>query len=125
MGEIEGMHIDDAIKYSESKSVHYREIGEDSSEFLQRLELVMKEILVENRQHKNLLLVSHGGTIRSILKLLNYNKDIIVFNTSVTIIEFNKNKDGSVDFQDFQVIKVGDTAHLGSGEFKVADTRVR
>lgn len=121
MGVIEGMKMQDAIEYAKKDGKSsYKEYGESSHALVSRIQKQVNKILEENKHHKNILLCSHGGTIRTLLKILKYNEDIIVYNTSVTIIDFNKE-----DFNDFKIIKIGDTKHLGEGEFKVSDTRVR
>lgn len=120
MGIIEGKKLDEAIEYAKKDGKSsYKDYGETSHALVDRIQTQINKILEENKQNKNILVCSHGGTIRTILKILNFKKDIIVYNTSVTIIDFNKK-----DFNDFKIIKVGDTKHLG-GDFEVEDMRVR
>lgn len=121
MGPIEGMKIDDAIEYAKKDGkLSYKEYGEGSAALVKRIQNQLNEILEENKHNKNILICSHGGAIRTILRILGFKKDLIVYNTSVTIVDFN-----TQDFNKFDIIKIGDTKHLGEGEFKVNDTRVR
>lgn len=121
MGVIEGMKFQDAVDYAKNDGgKHYKDYGETSHDLVTRVQKQVNEILEENKHNRNILLCSHGGTIRTLLKILNFKEDIIVYNTSVTIIDFNKE-----DFNDFKIKKIGDTTHLGAGEFKVTDTRIR
>ena len=124
MGVIEGMYLRDAEAYAEKMGKpSFRDFGEDAHVFQERLSGVINDIVTKNAANKNLAVVSHGGAIRQILRLLNYDEQnaskIIVFNTSVTIIDYNK-----ADHQ-FAVRRVGNTQHLGSGEFIVSDLNVR
>lgn len=120
MGEIQGMHIDDAIKHGEKHGKHYREFGETSDEFEARLQPFLKKMKNEVRENqcKNVAVISHGGTIRAVLKTYGVPEAGIVFNTSVTVIDF----DWETDSMDVKLM--GDTEHLGK-QMNVADQRVR
>lgn len=121
MGPIEGMKIDEAIEYAKKNGKSsYKDFGEESSDLVKRIQHQLNEILEENKHNKNILICSHGGAIRTLLRILGFKKDLIVYNTSVTIVDFD-----TEDFNKFEIIKIGDTKHLGEGEFKINDTRVR
>lgn len=100
-------------------------LGKKSDDFVARLTGCVEEEVAEasNEGVKNLALVSHGGAIRMILQWLKYENHqahkIIVFNTSVTIVDYVK------DSKQFIVRRVGNTQHLGDGEFVVSDLRLR
>lgn len=124
MGVIEGMYLKDAEEYADSMGKPtFRDFGEPAEEFQQRLSNVLENIVSENKSSKNIGIVSHGGSIRQLLKLLDYKElnvhKIIVFNTSVTIIDYIKNE------KEYVVRRVGNTQHLGSGEFIVSDLQLR
>lgn len=124
MGPIEGLHILDAEKYADKHGKgSFRDFGESPEIFLKRLQDGINQSIrdaVENG-YKNVALVSHGGSIRAIMQWLQPDNDtkIIVFNTSVTIVDFNKTS------EKFEVRSVGNTKHLGDGEFMVSDLRLR
>lgn len=126
MGPIEGMHISDAEKYADKHGKGtFKDFGEASTSFNDRLQrgiVSSVEDAVSNGLH-NVALVSHGGSIRSILGWLqpeveNVSK-IIVFNTSVTVIDY------VISEKSFHVRTVGNTRHLGEGSFMVSDLRLR
>ena len=126
MGIIEGMHITEAEAYADKHGKgSFRDFGEPAEEFLHRLTNQIEKSTLEASKEgdKNMALVSHGGSIRTILSWLNYDAknahNIIVFNSSVTIIDYMK------DTKKFEVRDVGNTRHLGSGEFIVSDLRLR
>ncbi|CDO93033.1 unnamed protein product [Kluyveromyces dobzhanskii CBS 2104] len=124
MGVIEGMYLRDAEKYADSMGKPtFRDFGEPAEEFEERLINVFQDIVKENASNKNLGIISHGGTIRQLLKIFEYKElnvhKIIVFNTSVTIVDYIKND------KEFVVRRVGNTQHLGSGEFIVSDLNLR
>lgn len=126
MGVIEGMHINDAEKYADKHGKgSFRDFGENHDEFLGRLTGCIESVVEESCKEdvKNLALVSHGGAIRAILGWLKYEgqnaQKIIVFNTSVTIVDYVKDK------RQFVVRSIGNTQHLGDGEFVVSDLRLR
>lgn len=127
MGVIEGMRLADAEKYAEMHGRgSFRDFGEKPDEFLARLTSGISSIAesaAEDGQVKNMAVVSHGGAIRTLLRWLKYEEhnahNIIVFNTSVTIIDYFKHSGK------FVVRRVGNTQHLGDGEFIVSDLKLR
>ncbi|QLG71158.1 hypothetical protein HG535_0B01960 [Zygotorulaspora mrakii] len=128
MGVIEGMHITDAEAYaSKHGKGSFRDFGESPDDFLERLTSCLgkciADSIAENSQVANLAVVSHGGAIRTLLRWLHYEEgnahNIIVFNTSVTIIDYFRQTG------EFVVRRVGNTQHLGDGEFVVSDLRLR
>lgn len=127
MGVIEGMHIREAEAYADKHGKgSFRDFGENADDFLARLTGGLKEIVEEaseDKSIKNIAIVSHGGAIRTLLRWLHYEEqnahNIIVFNTSVTIIDYIKHTG------QFIVRRVGNTQHLGDGEFIVSDLRLR
>ncbi|CCE63967.1 hypothetical protein TPHA_0G01300 [Tetrapisispora phaffii CBS 4417] len=126
MGVIEGMHISEAEAYADKFGKgSFREFGEPENEFMDRLiGQIQKSIdSAVTSKKRNMGLISHGGSIRTILKWLNYDPEnshkIIVFNTSVTILDY------VIDEKKIVVRDVGNTKHLGNGEFVVSDLRLR
>ncbi|CCD24895.1 phosphoglycerate mutase NDAI_0E00790 [Naumovozyma dairenensis CBS 421] len=128
MGVIEGMHLADAEKYADKHGKgSFRDFGEAPEDFVGRLSTCIEKVVAEsskqNCKDKNVALVSHGGAIRTILRWLEYKgqnaQQIIVFNTSVTIVDYLK------DEKQFVVRRVGNTQHLGDGEFIVSDLKLR
>ncbi|SCV02791.1 LAME_0H05248g1_1 [Lachancea meyersii CBS 8951] len=124
MGEIQGMFLSDAEKYAEKHGkASFRDFGETPEDFERRLTQTVSDIAQNCTEMQNIALVSHGGSIRQLLKWFNYTEHdmhrIIVFNTSCTIIDYLK------DDAKFEVKRVGNTQHLGDGEFIVSDLRLR
>lgn len=124
MGIIEGMYLKDAEEYAlKHGKASFREFGENAKDFEERLSSKILEIIDQSLSLKNIALISHGGSIRQILKWLQYEENnvhkIIVYNTSVTIIDYIK------DAETLNVRRVGNTQHLGDGEFVVNDFRLR
>lgn len=117
MGQVEGMHIADAIK----KFGHdFRNLGEKEEDFVGKIykfwELVLDESIEKN--YSNCVLVTHGGVLTAFANYLHRNgydlsPDLtaenlrVPFNTSVTVVDFNKEtKQGTIQL-------FGETAHLG------------
>lgn len=126
MGVIEGMHISDAEHYADKHGKgSFRDFGEDPDSFLARLQKGVQGAAEEAAESglQNIAIVSHGGAIRTMLKWLAHDgndyQKVIVFNTSVTIVDYIK------DTKQFIVRRVGNTQHLGDGEFIVSDLRLR
>lgn len=127
MGVIEGMYLRDAEKYADEHGKgSFRDFGEKADEFLSRLTGGLTSIVesaAEEGDVKNMAIVSHGGAIRTLLRWLKYEEhnahNIIVFNTSVTIIDYIKQTG------QYTVRRVGNTQHLGDGEFIVSDLKLR
>ncbi|KAM3163805.1 hypothetical protein ACU8KH_02279 [Lachancea thermotolerans] len=124
MGEIQGMHLDQAEEYAAKHGKgSFRDFGEKPDAFGKRLTTAVNNIVEDCRDLKNIAMVSHGGSIRQLLMWLDYQEHdirrIVVFNTSVTVIDYVK------DAKRYGVKKVGMTQHLGSGEFVVSDLRLR
>ncbi|SCU78239.1 LAMI_0A03928g1_1 [Lachancea mirantina] len=126
MGVIQGMHIRAAEQYAaDHGKTSFREFGEKPDAFQERLTGNVLTLVKESEQDglENIAMISHGGSIRQLLKWLNYTEHdihkIIVYNTSVTIIDYIK------DTATFEVKRVGNTQHLGQGEFIVSDMRLR
>ncbi|AMD18559.1 HBL343Cp [Eremothecium sinecaudum] len=124
MGEIEGMYLSDAELFAKKhEKASFREFGEKMEDFDVRVSGKLSQIATSSQNLKNVALISHGGTIRQILKHLNLEgsqyQRLIVFNTSVTVVDYHKSTN------QFDVKRVGVTNHLGSGEFIVSDTQLR
>ncbi|CEP61799.1 phosphoglycerate mutase LALA0_S04e00980g [Lachancea lanzarotensis] len=124
MGEIQGMYLSDAEKYAEKRGkASFRDFGETPDEFQHRLTQTVSKIMQKSTELQNIAIVSHGGSIRQLLKWFNYTEHdmhrIIVFNTSCTIIDYHKSN------HKYDVKRVGNTQHLGGGEFIVSDLRLR
>ncbi|CCH60612.1 hypothetical protein TBLA_0D01040 [Henningerozyma blattae CBS 6284] len=132
MGVIEGMYIEDAEKYADKHGKgSFKDFGEQPDVFIERLSNQITELVESAGDNvKNMAIVSHGGAIRAMLDWFKYQssnevdadgktRKIIVFNTSVTIVDYNKQK------STFEVQQVGMTQHLGDGTFVVSDLRLR
>ncbi|KAG0656471.1 hypothetical protein C6P44_005121 [Monosporozyma unispora] len=127
MGPIEGMHISDAEKYADKHGRGtFKDFGEDAVSFLGRLQRGVNSSVEDSTLNglKNVALVSHGGAIRGILGWLQQQdgadaSKIIVFNTSVTVIDY------VIPDKKYHVKSVGNTRHLGEGNFMVSDLRLR
>ncbi|SCW01748.1 LAFE_0E06392g1_1 [Lachancea fermentati] len=124
MGVIQGMYLKDAEEYAAKHGkTSFREFGEKADAFEERFTGTVAKIVEKSSDMKNIALISHGGSIRQLLKWLEYTDlditKIIVYNTSVTVIDFIK------DEKEYQVQRVGNTQHLGEGEFIVSDLRLR
>lgn len=126
MGPIEGMHITEAEKYADKHGKpSFRDFGEDADLFMNRLTGTIQGCVetASDDGIRNMAMVSHGGSIRAIIRWLEYDaqnaQKIIVYNTSVTIVDYIKDK------KQYIVRRVGNTQHLGDGEFIVSDLRLR
>ncbi|SCU82442.1 LADA_0C05314g1_1 [Lachancea dasiensis] len=124
MGEIQGMYLSDAEDYAAKHGkASFRDFGEKPQEFEHRITEAVSKITENCSDVQNIAIVSHGGSIRQLLKWFDYTEHdmhrIIVFNTSVTIIDYRKSK------RTYEVKRVGNTQHLGDGEFIVSDLRLR
>lgn len=126
MGVIEGMHLSAAEEYADKHGRgSFRDFGENIDEFTERLTGGITKAVDESNADglENIALVSHGGAIRTILRWLDHDAEnflkIIVFNTSVTVVDYLR------DSKQFKVRCVGDTHHLGDGKFIVSDLRLR
>ncbi|AET40633.1 phosphoglycerate mutase Ecym_6251 [Eremothecium cymbalariae DBVPG len=124
LGPIEGMVLENAEKYATANGKgSFKDFGEQLDKFETRIVSKVKEVVGECQNMKNIALITHGGSIRQLLKSLNYNDipihKVTVFNTSVTIIDYIK------DSSTFEVRRVGNTQHLGDGLFIVNDSRLR
>ncbi|CCK71352.1 phosphoglycerate mutase KNAG_0G02950 [Huiozyma naganishii CBS 8797] len=128
MGVIEGMHLAEAERYAAKHGGgSFRDFGEPADQFMARLRAGLEAAVKDASAHgcKNVAVVSHGGAIRGLLKWLVQGagggdlQQVIVFNTSVTVVDYTKH-DGQ-----YTVRTVGNTAHLGDGEFVVSDLKLR
>lgn len=128
MGKAEGLYITDAI----SKFGHdFRNLGEPEEVLVGRIyafwELVLDESVEKN--YSNCVLVTHGGVLTALANYLHsrhyalspeltVEKLRVPFNTSVTVVDFNKEtKEGIIQL-------FGETAHLGEQK-EVTDQRLR
>lgn len=126
MGPIEGMHISEAERYADKHGKgSFKDFGENTTKFLERLQNGINASLRDSvlNGYKNIAIVSHGGAIRAIMGWLQPDVEdvtkIIVFNTSVTVIDY------SIPDKTFNVRLLGNTSHLGEGKFMVSDLRLR
>lgn len=124
MGPIEGMRIDEAEQYAHRHGhKSYKELGETRDHFRARLRTSLAAAVASGGP--NVLVLSHGGAIRAILAMIKDQADpmdnslVIVYNTSVTVVDYH------TETKRFNVQCIGDTAHLGDGEFLVEDYRLR
>ncbi|RLV91249.1 Broad-specificity phosphatase [Spathaspora sp. JA1] len=125
MGNCEGMYLKDALaQYGPG----FRNLGEKEEELCARVELEWNRI--SKLTHKNVLICTHGGVITRFTNYLYSNlkydldesltvQDLKVpFNTSITIIDINKEtKTGKIQ-------QFGNTVHLG-GNFEVKEQLLR
>ncbi len=92
--------------------LHQMPNGENTAEFYERLMKEVKSIIAQN-MGKNICIVTHGGAIRTMLcrfygEPLENMKNIGWHeNTSVTVVDYNNEKD------EFEVILEGGSEHLG------------
>ncbi|EMG45981.1 hypothetical protein SBY92_005492 [Candida maltosa Xu316] len=126
MGKVEGMYLKDAL---EIYGPGFRNLGEKEEDLCKRVAKEWTE-LIDNEEHSNVILCTHGGVITRftnyLYQTLGYSlnsklrpEDLKVpFNTSITVVDVNKKtKEGTI--QDF-----GNTLHLG-GQFEVKEQMLR
>jgi len=83
--------------------------GESYEEILHRVKLGLEKLIMENNDG-NILVISHGVTLKAIFNVINENgidefsKQPVPENTSTTIVEYDSNV--------FKIIKFSDTEHL-------------
>ncbi|AEY98238.1 FAFR554Wp [Eremothecium gossypii FDAG1] len=119
MGQVEGMHIEDAERYARQQGhASFRELGETEEALERRVAAQLREIVAAVGP-RNVAVVTHGGAIRQLLRWLGCGTRFTVYNTSVTVLDYTRSA-GT-----FAVRTVGSTQHLGDGEFFVSDSRLR
>ena len=136
MGPLEGLHVSEAEKYvarhqdesglgSGSGSKSWGDFGEKIASFNERVTNALAEVVrdAEENDLRNVAVVSHGGAIRALLRFVDpstgAHQKIVVFNTSVTIIDY------VVATKQLVLREIGNTRHLGNGTFVVSDLRLR
>ena len=83
--------------------------GESYEEILDRVKLGLERLVKENN-NGNILVISHGVTLKAIFNIINekgideFSKQPVPENTSTTIVEYDSNG--------FKIIKFSDTEHL-------------
>lgn len=83
--------------------------GESYEEILHRVKLGLEKLIKENN-NGNILVISHGVTLKAIFNIINekgideFSKQPVPENTSTTIVEYDSNG--------FKIIKFSDTEHL-------------
>lgn len=83
--------------------------GESYEEILDRVKLGLEKLIKENN-NGNILVISHGVTLKAIFNIINekgideFSKQPVPENTSTTIVEYDSNN--------FKIIKFSDTEHL-------------
>lgn len=83
--------------------------GESYEEILDRVKLGLEKLIKENN-NGNILVISHGVTLKAIFNIINekgideFSKQPVPENTSTTIVEYDSNG--------FKIIKFSDTEHL-------------
>ena len=83
--------------------------GESYEEILHRVKLGLEKLIKENNDG-NILVISHGVTLKAIFNIINekgideFSKQPVPENTSTTIVEYDSNG--------FKIIKFSDTEHL-------------
>ena len=81
--------------------------GESFQELENRVKIGLDNLISQHRENEKVLLVSHGGTLRTLFNLINpkKNKELqIIANTSVSIVEYKE--------KSFELISFSDTSHL-------------
>ncbi|KAI5966509.1 uncharacterized protein KGF55_000818 [Candida pseudojiufengensis] len=125
MGPVQNMFLTEAL---EKYGKNFRNLGEKEEELCARVNLEFQELL--DSDYNNIIMCTHGGVITRFINYLHSDlgyelsseltpNDLKVpFNTSISIIEFDKiGKKGVI--QSF-----GKTDHLG-GKFEVKDQLLR
>ncbi|MGL4977716.1 MAG: histidine phosphatase family protein [Cetobacterium sp.] len=83
--------------------------GETYEEILHRVKVGLTKLISENSSG-NILVISHGVTLKAIFNIINqkgideFSKQAVPENTSTTIVEYNEDS--------FKIIKFSDTEHL-------------
>ena len=83
--------------------------GESYEEILDRVKLGLEKLIKENN-NGNILVISHGVTLKAIFNIINkkgideFSKQPVPENTSTTIVEYDSNG--------FKIIKFSNTEHL-------------
>lgn len=81
--------------------------GESFQELENRVKIGLNNLISQHKENEKVLLVSHGGTLRTLFNLINPKKDKelqIIANTSVSIVEYKE--------KSFELISFSDTSHL-------------
>ncbi|MGL5543862.1 MAG: histidine phosphatase family protein [Cetobacterium sp.] len=119
MGKVEGIPREDfeknyPIEYHNfwHNAVDYNPSayeGETYEEILHRVKVGLTKLISENSSG-NILVISHGVTLKAIFNIINqkgideFSKQAVPENTSTTIVEYNEDS--------FKIIKFSDTEHL-------------
>ncbi len=85
--------------------------GESFASFEQRAVQIFYDILDRGEQNQNIVIVTHGGIIKALVRhILDFDpkkgRDYDVFNTSITRLRYDKNKDR------LKLVTLNDVAHL-------------
>lgn len=128
-GPAQGMYLKDA---SEKYGSALRELGEPKEEFIGRVESEWNDVIKRSKTngYLNYAICTHGGVVTSFthylydLKQYKLGKDLtpdklkVPFNSSITVIDIDKNTgDGIIQI-------FGNTDHLG-GHFEVKEQLLR
>lgn len=129
MGDVQGMHVQDALdKYGPN----FKSIGEQPEQLCERVghvwDQTFKKAVVNG--HLNSVICTHGGVIRAFINHLYEDRDYglvegmtredlrVPFNTSVTVVDLDKTTGEGL------IRCFGLTEHLG-GHFLVANQQLR
>ncbi|MGF6906124.1 histidine phosphatase family protein [Fusobacterium sp. PH5-44] len=81
--------------------------GESFKELENRVKIGLNNLTHKHKEHEKILLVSHGGTLRTLFNLISPKKDkelCIIANTSVSIVEYKE--------KSYELMSFSDTSHL-------------
>lgn len=119
MGKVEGIPKDEfeknyPIEYHNfwNNAIEYNPNayhGESYDEILERVKVGLEKLIKENSEG-DILVISHGVTLKAIFNIINgkgideFSKQPVPDNTSTTVVEYDSNR--------FKIIKFSDTEHL-------------
>lgn len=119
MGKVEGIPKDEfeknyPIEYHNfwNNAIEYNPNayhGESYDEILERVKVGLEKLIRENSDG-DILVISHGVTLKAIFNIINgkgideFSKQPVPDNTSTTVVEYDSNR--------FKIIKFSDTEHL-------------
>ncbi|OOF69241.1 histidine phosphatase family protein [Rodentibacter caecimuris] len=123
-GSWEGKHIDELRHLNEFQQMQadpasYKALsnnGETYQSLAERISQALQDIIAIHQQG-NILIVSHGHTLRLLLALLNganwhnhreSNRSVSLLNTAISIVHYVENVQG----KNFIIEKINDTQHL-------------
>lgn len=112
MGDVQGMKVVEAQRLY---GAGFKDRGESYEEMMERV-MGCWELFVNRGvdcKYRNMLVVTHGGVIRGLMKELN-GEAVVPFNTSVSLVEIEHHRPGI-----YRVPITGDVSHLEQQETSV------